>query len=283
MKVYFANMLSVQGIEQYLNHRIDILAAFPSFSKQEVKELEHCNTLFVDSGAFGKNSSKVNLNNYIQFIKNNMSRINLYANLDVIGDPRKTYQNQKEMEKEGLNPLPVFHYGSPERYLEQYLSEGYPYISLGGMVPISTPQLQMWLDNLWGNYLTDSLGTPIIQVHGFGLQVESLLSRYPWYSIDASSVHVIARFGGIYTPWGTFKINPNVKADELKWQTPCKLTQVKNFVERLGFDFSFEEAQEQTTVGTIKRSAISVRYLLRWVEENQTKFFMKPQGRKSLI
>ena len=275
MKIYFANMLSTQGIEQYLKHKIDILAAFPSFSKQRIKELAQCDSLFVDSGAFGKNSSKISLDNYIQFIKNNKSKIDLYANLDVIGNANKTYQNQKEMEKEGLTPLPVFHYGSSEEVLKKYLRKRYSYISLGGMVPISSPQLQMWLDNLWADYLTDSKGFPIIKVHGFGLQIKNLLSRYPWYSVDASSIHVIARFGGIYTPWGTFKINPNVNADELKWQTPGRLIRVKNFVERLGFDFTFEEAQEQSITGTLRRCAISIRYFLQWVEENKTDRFKK--------
>ena len=231
MKIYFANMFSTQGIEQYLKHKIDILAAFPSFSKQQVKELKQCASLFIDSGAFGKNSSKISLDNYIQFIKNNKSKIDLYANLDVIGNANKTYQNQKEMEKEGLTPLPVFHYGSSEEVLKKYLRKRYSYISLGGMVPISSPQLQMW--------------------------------------------HVIARFGGIYTPWGTFKINPNVNADELKWQTPGRLIRVKNFVERLGFDFTFEEAQEQSITGTLRRCAISIRYFLQWVEENKTDRFKK--------
>ena len=57
--------------------------------------------------------------------------------LDGIGDPLKTYQNQKAMEGMGVVPLPCFHYGEDERYLDYYAAN-YPYITIGGMVPIST-------------------------------------------------------------------------------------------------------------------------------------------------
>ena len=275
MKVYFANMLGTKGLENYLFNKIDILAAFPSFPKKGVFKPDHCRSLFVDSGAFGKDSDKVNIHNYIQFLHQNKSQIGVYANLDIIGDAKLTYRNQKEMEKNGLNPIPVFHYASPIKYLKKYLKDGYSYISLGGMVPITTSQLQLWLDDLWENYLTDEKGFPKIKVHGFGLEIGSLLTRYPWDSIDASSVHMQARYGGIKTPWGWMKINPNVKADELKWQTPRKLKQVQSFVSGLDFDFSFKEAQEQSVEGTIKRCCISIRYFTKWMEENKVDRFVK--------
>ena len=102
--------------------------------------------LFIDSGAYSASTQNVEINikEYIKFIKKYEKYIDVYANLDVIGDPEATYKNQKIMEKAGLKPLPCFHYGEDWSWLEKYIKE-YSYIALGGMVPISTPKLLFWL------------------------------------------------------------------------------------------------------------------------------------------
>ena len=270
MKLYYANLLSAKGLEKYLDYKIDVLAAFPSFPKSGVVKPAFCDSLFVDSGAFGKNSAKVSAANYIEFIYDNKQKIDLYANLDAIGNAKKTLENQKIMEEAELNPLPVFHYGSNEKYLRYYLKQGYDYISLGGMVPISTPQLCLWLDRIWGDYLTNKDGSPKVKIHGFGLQILSLIKRYPWYSVDASSIHVMARYGGVYTPWGTYKINPNVNSKEVTYQTktPRNFNKIKDFVNRYcPKNITFEEAKQQSTEGTLIRCAISINYLQEWVSK----------------
>lgn len=160
--------------------------------------------VFLDSGAFSAFTKGVNVDmvKYCDYIKRNEDIIERVDNdllasvLDGIGDPLKTYQNQLAMESLGVRPLPCFHYGEDERYLEWYIAN-YEYITLGGMVPISTPQLFLWLDRIWGKYLTDGSGRPRIKVHGFGLTTPSLMSRYPWYSVDSSSWVQIARVGGM--------------------------------------------------------------------------------------
>ncbi len=157
--------------------------------------------LFLDSGAFSawSKGSEIDIQEYIQFIKKHEDVINVYANLDVIGDAEATYKNQRVMEKAELSPLPVFHYGSPEKYLKRYLQK-HPYISLGGMVPVSTQALVPWLDYIFEQYITDSKGLPIVKVHGFGLTSLKLMLRYPWYSVDSTSWVTTGRMGSIYVP-----------------------------------------------------------------------------------
>lgn len=163
--------------------------------------------VFLDSGAFSAFTKgiEVDIRGYCDFIKRNSEIIevvdgNVCASvLDGIGDPLKTWQNQLEMESMGVRPLPCFHYGEDERYLEWYI-ERYSYITLGGMVPISTPQLLLWLDRIWDKYLTDRSGRPKLKVHGFGLTTLSLMKRYPWYSVDSSSWVQIAANGGVMHP-----------------------------------------------------------------------------------
>jgi hypothetical protein len=163
--------------------------------------------IFLDSGAFSAFTQgvKIDIPGYCNYIKRNEDIIEkvdgvlLASVLDGIGDPLKTWQNQQTMESLGVRPLPCFHYGEDERYLEDYI-QNYEYIAIGGMVPISTPQLFHWLDRIWDQYLTDGAGRAKVKVHGFGLTTIALMERYPWFSVDSSSWVQIARTGGMMLP-----------------------------------------------------------------------------------
>lgn len=163
--------------------------------------------VFLDSGAFSAFTKgvTVDIKGYCNYIKKHEAMIVkddgvLCASvLDGIGNPLLTWQNQKAMEQLGVRPLPCFHYGEDERYLEYYIAN-YEYITLGGMVPISNPQLFYWLDRIWEKYLTDGSGRPRLKVHGFGLTAQPLMMRYPWYSVDSSSWVQAAAMGNILFP-----------------------------------------------------------------------------------
>lgn len=176
--------------------------------------------VFLDSGAFSAFTKgvDVDIEAYCRYVQENRDIIETVEGavcasvLDGIGDPLKTWQNQQHMEKLGVRPLPCFHYGEDERYLEWYISN-YEYITLGGMVPISTPQLKLWLDRIWERYLTDGSGRPRLRVHGFGLTTLSLMERYPWYSVDSSSWVQIAANGNILIPeFGALAVSVNSPA-----------------------------------------------------------------------
>jgi hypothetical protein len=155
--------------------------------------------VFLDSGAFsvGSGKAKVTLDSYIDFIKKHEQYIEVYANLDVIGDAEKTLGNQKYMEDKGLRPLPTFHINEPFKYLEYYL-ENYDYIALGGVAKVRNRR--KWLDYVFTNYLTDKGGRPLVKVHGFGVTEVSLIARYPWFSVDSISWRLIAAYGNVMVP-----------------------------------------------------------------------------------
>jgi hypothetical protein len=157
--------------------------------------------VFLDSGAFSAFSqgAEIKIDDYITFIKEHKPYLEVYANLDVIGDPEGTLKNQKIMEKAGLDPLPCFHYGEDPKYLQYYI-EHYDYVALGGMVPISTPDLILWLDEIFSKYICDEKGMPRVKIHGFGLTSHRLLVRYPWWSVDSTSWVMTGRLGSVYVP-----------------------------------------------------------------------------------
>lgn len=160
--------------------------------------------VFLDSGAFSAFTKgvRIDLPKYCDYIKRNEDIIKkedgvlLASVLDGIGDVHLTYENQLAMEAHGVRPLPCFHYGEDERYLEWYIAN-YEYITLGGMVPIETKDLIIWLDRMWDKYLTDGSGNARLKVHGFGVTTVSIMKRYPWHSVDSSSWVQAARTGNV--------------------------------------------------------------------------------------
>lgn len=164
--------------------------------------------LFLDSGAFSAFTQgvEIDIQEYIAFIKEHEEHLEVYANLDVIGaPPEASWDNQRTMERAGLNPMPCFHYGEDPKWLRRYMKKC-DYIALGGMAAdksgkaLSTEKRMKWLDVIFQDYICDSSGTPTVKVHGFGMTSHELMWRYPWYSVDSTSWVVTGRLGSIYVP-----------------------------------------------------------------------------------
>jgi hypothetical protein len=145
--------------------------------------------LFLDCGAFSANEKEetISINRYADFIQQHGALFSLMANLDVIGDGPKSWENLKALESMGCNVVPVFHYEDDEKFLVKMLDGGYRVIALGGLVGASRNILREWLDDIWSKILIHPNGNPRVMVHGFGLTDFELMFRYPWYSIDSTS------------------------------------------------------------------------------------------------
>lgn len=230
--------------------------------------------VFLDSGAFSAFTKgiDVDIKKYADYIKQNRDIIEQASVLDAIGDPRKTLDNQKTLEDLGVQVLPCFHYGEPEEYLEYYI-ENYDYITIGGMVPISSGQLRYWLDHIWHKFLTDKDGKPIHKVHGFGLTTLSLMTRYPWHSVDSSTWLQNAANGKILvadvSSKGFFIVDISDASPALKVET-------SNHIDNL------PEMQRQVIIRKIEERGFEVdrlktEYVSRWA---YNAFFFCELGRK---
>lgn len=206
--------------------------------------------IFLDSGAFSAHTLGVQLDVgvYCDYILRNMDILRVEDNalmasvLDGIGDPLQTYRNQLEMEARGVRPLPCFHYGEDERYLEYYLAN-YDYITIGGMVGKTKEQLITWLDRIWDRFVIDGSGTPRAKLHGFGITTISIMERYPWYSCDSSSWIQGAAFGTIVHPkHGALSVSEKSPSRHDKGRHVSTLTEIeKEYVftefKKQGFDY----------------------------------------------
>lgn len=264
MKIYYSN-LGTANLEGMGIPPIGILVSY--YGLKSLKRASYCDKLFLDSGAFSawKKGISLPLSDYIEYLKKNKSKVDVYCSLDDIGDFEISVSNYKAMLKAGLDPLPCFHYGEPMDILKSYL-DCTDYVGLGGIALKATTERLLWLDRIFDKYSDRKF-------HGFGINEREILRRYPWHSVDASSVHVLARFGGVCTPWGDYKINPDVNPGEIRWRTDMNVSKMRQYISNLGVDF--EAAQKGDTPGTHLRCKISILYYENLVKE------IKSQPRKS--
>jgi hypothetical protein len=157
--------------------------------------------LMLDSGAWSAYTQKttIKIGDYIDYIRRRKRYLEIYFNLDVIGDGENSYNNWVHMRANGLEPIPVYHIGTPESFLENYL-EHCDHIAIGAIADMSTEKRMESLNRIWVEYLTDSKGFPKVKVHGFGLTSIRVMKSYPWYSVDSTSWVMFGRYGAILVP-----------------------------------------------------------------------------------
>lgn len=145
---------------------------------------------------------------YAAFVKNpdNAVAIDLYANVDVIPNPKLSRRNLEYLQKKhGLNPVPVVHYTPKvERDLEvlaRYIDEGHKIVALGGLVGVAkTEGAVNWLDKMFNLVCDTPDRKPRVKVHGFGITSYQLLLRFPWWSVDSTSWTKAGAYGFIFIP-----------------------------------------------------------------------------------
>jgi hypothetical protein len=201
--------------------------------------------IFLDSGAFSAwaNNTEINLQEYIDFIHLNKKQIETYACLDDITSPEKTWANQKEMEKQGLTPLPVYHTGEDKEYLKKAMS--YDYFAIGGMALSSSVNRTIYFDELFSIICPKSNNFfPTHKVHGFGLASPDLLIKYPWYSADTTSWVQYGRFGII--------LIPAIKHGRIRYDIPPTTYTVSTRSKAVGDEKHFMNRGESTQKEIIK-------------------------------
>lgn len=272
MKIYYSASWEDYDI---IDFKIGLLKSYFDWRNKKFDRPEKCDSFFLDCGAFSAwtRDTTIDLNSYMEYIKENESQLDVYAALDDISSYEISLKNYDIMRKGGLEPLPAFHYKEPMKVLEEYLQHT-NYIALGGIAKVPKRERMVWLDKVFSKYPNVSE----VGFHGFGIQDETLLKRYPWKSVDASSWHVMARYGGIYFPGNikskkvsrAIKVSSKVNSYELEWITPQAEQAMRDWVESLGFDY--DVVKEGTVEGTKTRMAINIIYFEKLAKEVPTEF-----------
>lgn len=284
MRIIKADAISFKNQYAHLDKGILLESYFKKKSIARMIENHGDLSLFLDSGAYSAFTQdiKIDIDEYIQYIKHNQKYISQYAVLDVIGDAEGTLKNQLYMESKGLNPIPCFHYGDDELYLREYLKQN-NYIALGGMVKRPRNQLEYWLDEIWGRYLTNEDGTAKFKIHGFGMTSVSLMKRYPWYSVDSTSWVLTGRFGCVFCNIGDYnKIAVSNKGDiegasHFYQLGEYSQERIREYFAALGEGYTIEELANDYK----KRDEVNILYFLeleKTLTENPVRFIQNQIG-----
>ena len=160
------------------------------------------NRFSLDSGAFTAFQNpkiKIDIDEYIEFVKNHEHVFEHCFNLDVIGNDKASYENWKYLQKNGVNSIPVFHLGTDEKWLTKYINET-DYLGLGAVANLHTVQRKLGFTRIWKDYLIDKHGMPKLKVHAMGVTALDIMTQYPWYSVDSASIIKQSAYGAIYLP-----------------------------------------------------------------------------------
>lgn len=151
---------------------------------------------------------------YAAFVKKHKSAIDLFANVDIMGDAERSLRNQQYLEKLGVHPVPVVHFGDPVSVLDRYMKLKYPIIGLGGLAKLTgNPACQDWIDTMFDHICDQPSRLPKVKIHGFGVGGFRWLFRYPWFSVDSTSWMKNAAYGGIMVP-KTYRS----RTEPLRWE-----------------------------------------------------------------
>ena len=180
MKCYFGGAERPNAIEilrQAGGRRVMLSFAEPPTDTCWDLYRRYCFEVLADSGAYSiwKRGCQININDYMDWIEKH--NIEKYFNLDVVGDWKRTQENQRYMETRGFRPIPVYHHGEPAEVLDGLVSR-YEYIGLGGTVGLSYTHKQSFFSWIFNRY-------PKHKFHGLGIANLRLLKQYPFHSTDS--------------------------------------------------------------------------------------------------
>jgi len=152
----------------------------------------------IDWSYFDTKEAKTFLERYVEYVHKWGEHLYDYVNLDVIFNPKRTWEHQKYIESQGLRPIPVFHFGEDLKWLKKYMDE-YEYIGIGGLgQDITKSKFILQHGDPAFKLLEES--DQYIKTHGFAVTSLDLMLRYKWYSCDSTTWIKHAAYGIIIVP-----------------------------------------------------------------------------------
>jgi hypothetical protein len=140
----------------------------------------------LDSGAFTawKAKKPIALDDYCKFIESLPFEPWRYFTLDVIGEPKKTFENYQTMLRRGFNPIPIFTRGEDLSYLDEYYKTS-EVVGLGGLVGTSGSKgfVKGIMKHVSGR-----------KVHWLGFNAKEFIQHFKPYMCDSSSWSSSFRF-----------------------------------------------------------------------------------------
>lgn len=153
---------------------------------------------------------KAYLERYIEYLHTDYVKRTVYkpVMLDLIMNPKATYEVYQYMRSCGVDPMPVVHFGTEFKWLHKYMDET-DYIGLGGLGQEVTKSAYVNYGDALFKEITDKDGRPRWKTHGFAMTTVELLVRYPWFSVDSTKWVKYSGYGLLLVPQFAAHVNSN--------------------------------------------------------------------------
>ena len=162
-------------------HSIHVLIkkGFKYKGKYNVTDIEKIKEIVMDS--------------YTKYVKEEKKNWDFYVNFDYVKHCPTVYAVQKELEKRGIRPIPVYHGDMELEWLERYCKEGYKLIGIGTIKTNSKyRERRGYYDKVFN--VLEKHG---VLAHGLAMTGLSLMYLYPWYSVDSATWAKTAAYGSM--------------------------------------------------------------------------------------
>jgi len=160
----------------------------------------------------------------------------LFANVDVISHPGRTYKVQRFFEEEhGVQPVPIIHCKAGMEWVDQYLEAGkYDLLGVGGLGQgIAKETYIDWGGKFFNHICPESNDhLPVIKTHGFAMTSHTLMTKWPWWSVDSATWVKLSAYGWLYIPpWRDeeFKFDETPFNINFSWKSPQKKVAKKHY------------------------------------------------------
>lgn len=168
----------------------------------------------LDSGAFSAHNSgtEIKLEDYIakcQELRKTDPTLSDIFSLDVIGDWKASLKNTARMWDAGVDAIPTYHVGEPEKVLLDMAKE-FPKVALGGAVGFH--KKLAWAKQCFARIWPK-------KIHGLGFSGERAIMALPWHSVDATNWEIAPCKFGQWKAFGKMSVRgsqQNLRA-EVEW------------------------------------------------------------------
>ena len=223
---------------------------------------------------------------YGEFVSKYGGLFDFYVNVDVIFDPKLSWEVQRYLEREyKVRPMPVVHWGEDLVWLKKYM-DNYEYIGIGGLGQAVTKRNYIvWADRVF-HLLEESRGT--WRMHGFAMTSVDLIQRYPWFSVDSAEYVIVAGMGTIAVKKGSGRIFKVVVSDRKERRSGrerhfkrISLLEKRRVVEYLLYDLGMEEGDvEECCRGgsLVLRRVVNALFYLKRLFGTNTVVYLSASG-----
>ena len=261
--------------------------------------------LLIDSGAHSAHTKgiKLDLEEYIGFVNDNINRLSLYVQVDKIPGvylkpktakdfleaPELSWENYLYMREKSADYnklIPVFHQGEDFKWLENMCNyefangEHIPYI---GLSPRGDVSLQAKYDFCAKCFsVIQSSKNPKVKTHAFGATSLSMLERLPFTSADSTTWVLVSAFGQVWIPTGitgesiddTVGVKLGVSKENIEHQTATQTYWEQRPEIKKKLDDYFESIGtniEKLSESHSERSLASAKFCQNWARTYQYK------------